>query len=73
MKYVKIYILLFPFSGNCTNIIATNIRIQPVISRTLIAPPVSDQPHATSTTVVRVAKTDSRLIRIEAEVGSVYF
>ena len=73
MKYVKIYILSFPFSGNCTNIIAMNIRTQPDISRNVNAPPVSDHPHATRITVVSVAKTDSRLIRIEAEVGSVYF
>jgi len=53
--------------------IATNINIQPIISRKVIAPPVRFQPSATKMTFDSTAKTDSKLIRIEAEVGSVYF
>ena len=53
--------------------IAENIRIHPRISLNVIAPPVKFQPRATKITVVSPAKTDSKLIRIDADVGSVYF
>ena len=52
---------------------AQNIKKQPKISRAFRAPPVRFQPRATKTAVERAANTDSRLIRIDAEVGSVYF
>jgi len=61
------------FSGNCTKIIAVNIKTQPKISLKLIAPPVKFQPRATKITVVSPANTDSKLIKIDADVGSVYF
>ena len=63
----------YPLSGNCTSIIAPNIRTQPIISRKSILPPVMLQPNATSTADDNAANTDSKLIRIDADVGSVYF
>ena len=64
---------LVDFSGSCTSKMAANINTQPKSSRGDNAPPVKFQPQATKMTVVKVANTDSKLIKMEAEVGSVYF
>lgn len=60
-------------SGSWTRIIAQSISAQPEISRPVSAPPVRLNPHATSITVASSENTDSILISMEAEVGSVYF